>query len=67
VTNIVVTRLYATRITVHGGYVLIQKITVKIDVYPPLHHMWCTRHLAENLLCKDGVMDNYDELRWCEG
>jgi hypothetical protein len=25
-----------------------------------LHHRWCTRHLAENLLRKDGVKDNFD-------
>jgi hypothetical protein len=28
--------------------------------YAPLHHRWCTRHLAENLLRKDGVKDNFD-------
>jgi hypothetical protein len=40
----------------------------EIDGYPPLHHRWCsTRHLTENLLRNDGVKDNYDELRWCEG
>jgi hypothetical protein len=25
-----------------------------------LHHRWCTRHLAENLLRKDGVKDNFE-------
>jgi hypothetical protein len=32
----------------------------QIDGYPPLHHKWCTRHLAENLLRKDGVKDNFE-------
>jgi hypothetical protein len=32
----------------------------QIDGYPPLHHRWCTRHLAENLLRKDGVKDNFE-------
>ena len=27
--------------------------------YAPLHHRWCTRHLAENLLRKDGTKDNF--------
>ena len=25
-----------------------------------MHHHWFTRHLAENLLRKDGVKDNFD-------
>jgi hypothetical protein len=32
----------------------------QIEGYVPLHHHWCTRHLAENLLCKDGMKDNFD-------
>ena len=24
-----------------------------------MHHRWCTRHLAENLLLKDGTKDNF--------
>jgi hypothetical protein len=32
----------------------------QIEGYAPLHHRWCTRHLAENLLRKDGVKDNFD-------
>ena len=31
-----------------------------IEGYVPLHHRWCTRPLAENLLRKDGVKDNFD-------
>jgi hypothetical protein len=27
--------------------------------YAPLHHRWCTQHLAENLLRKDGTKDNF--------
>ena len=32
----------------------------QIEGYAPLHHHWCTRHLAENLLQKDGVKGNFD-------
>uniref|UniRef100_K4A195 SWIM-type domain-containing protein n=1 Tax=Setaria italica TaxID=4555 RepID=K4A195_SETIT len=32
----------------------------EIQGYAPLHHRWCTRLLAENLLQKDGVEDNFD-------
>ena len=32
----------------------------QIEGYAPLHHRWCTRHLVENLLRKDGVKDNFD-------
>jgi transposase-like protein len=31
----------------------------QIPGYAPLHHRWCTRHLAENLLRKDGTKDNF--------
>ena len=32
----------------------------QIEGYAPLHHRWCTRHLAKNLLWKDGVKGNFD-------
>ena len=32
----------------------------QIEGYAPLHHRWCTQHLAENLLRKDGVKGNFD-------
>jgi hypothetical protein len=32
----------------------------QIEGYAPLHHRWCTRHLAKNLLRKDGVKGNFD-------
>ena len=31
----------------------------QIEGYAPLHHHWCTQHLAENLLRKDSVKDNF--------
>jgi hypothetical protein len=35
----------------HQG--ILNVVRDQIDGYPPLHHRWCTRHLAENLLRKD--------------
>jgi transposase-like protein len=42
----------------HQG--ILHAVHEHIDGYPPLHHRWCTRHLAENLLLKDGVKDNFE-------
>uniref|UniRef100_K3YDF2 MULE transposase domain-containing protein n=1 Tax=Setaria italica TaxID=4555 RepID=K3YDF2_SETIT len=42
----------------HQG--ILHAVQEQIEGYPPLHHRWCTRHLAENLLWKDGVKDNFD-------
>jgi hypothetical protein len=42
----------------HQG--ILNAVREQIDGYPPLHHRWCTRHLAENLLHKDGVKDNFE-------
>uniref|UniRef100_K4A1T2 SWIM-type domain-containing protein n=1 Tax=Setaria italica TaxID=4555 RepID=K4A1T2_SETIT len=42
----------------HQG--ILHAVQEQIKGYPPLHHRWCTRHLAENLLRKDGVKDNFD-------
>jgi hypothetical protein len=35
----------------------------EIEGYAPLHHHWYTWHLAENLLWKDHVKDNFDLLQ----
>ena len=37
----------------HQG--ILNAVREQIEGYAPLHHRWCTRHLAENLLWKDGV------------
>uniref|UniRef100_K4AKX6 MULE transposase domain-containing protein n=1 Tax=Setaria italica TaxID=4555 RepID=K4AKX6_SETIT len=42
----------------HQG--ILHAVQEQIEGYAPLHHRWCTRHLAENLLRKDGVKDNFD-------
>ena len=42
----------------HQG--ILNAVQEQIEGYAPLHHRWCTRHLAENLLQKDGVKDNFD-------
>jgi hypothetical protein len=42
----------------HQG--ILNAVREKIEGYAPLHHRWCTRHLAKNLLRKDGVKDNFD-------
>uniref|UniRef100_K4A1N4 SWIM-type domain-containing protein n=1 Tax=Setaria italica TaxID=4555 RepID=K4A1N4_SETIT len=42
----------------HQG--ILHAVQEQMEGYPPLHHRWCTRHLAENLLRKDGVKDNFD-------
>ncbi|XP_072148373.1 uncharacterized protein [Setaria viridis] len=42
----------------HQG--ILNAVQEQIEGYAPLHHRWCTRHLAENLLRKDGVKDNFD-------
>jgi hypothetical protein len=42
----------------HQG--ILNAVREQMDGYPPLHHRWCTRHLAENLLRKDGVKDNFE-------
>ena len=41
----------------HQG--ILSVIQEQILRYAPLHHRWCTRHLAENLLWKDGTKDNF--------
>uniref|UniRef100_K3XRS8 MULE transposase domain-containing protein n=1 Tax=Setaria italica TaxID=4555 RepID=K3XRS8_SETIT len=42
----------------HQG--ILNAVREQIEGYAPLHHRWCTRHLAENLLRKDGVKDNFE-------
>ena len=42
----------------HQG--ILNVVREQIEGYAPLHHHWCTRHLAENLLWKDGVKGNFD-------
>jgi hypothetical protein len=39
---------------------ILNVVREEIEGYAPLHHHWCTRHLVENLLRKDGVKDNFD-------
>jgi hypothetical protein len=39
---------------------ILNAVREEIEGYVPLHHRWCTWHLAENLLRKDGVKDNFD-------
>ena len=41
----------------HQG--ILRAVQEQIPGYAPLHHRWCTRHLAENLLRKDGTKDNF--------
>ena len=41
----------------HQG--ILSAVQEQILGYAPLHHHWCTRHLAENLLQKDGTKDNF--------
>jgi hypothetical protein len=41
----------------HHG--ILSAIQEEILGYAPLHHCWCTQHLAENLLQKDGTKDNF--------
>ena len=41
----------------HHG--ILSAVEEQIPGYPPLHHHWCTRHLAENLFKKDGDKDNF--------
>jgi transposase-like protein len=38
---------------------ILSAVEEQIPGYAPLHHRWCTRHLAENLLQKDGTKDNF--------
>jgi hypothetical protein len=42
----------------HQG--ILNAVREEIEGYAPLYHRWCTRHLAEKLLRKDGVKDNFD-------
>jgi hypothetical protein len=42
----------------HQG--ILNVVQEEIEGYAPLHHRWCTRHVAENLLRKDGVKVNFD-------
>ena len=42
----------------HQG--ILNAVREQIEGYAPLHHRWCTQHLAENLLRKDGVKGNFD-------
>ncbi|XP_039820677.1 uncharacterized protein LOC120682730 isoform X2 [Panicum virgatum] len=37
---------------------ILSAVQEQIPGYAPLHHRWCTRHLAENLLRKDGNKNN---------
>uniref|UniRef100_K3YZ76 SWIM-type domain-containing protein n=1 Tax=Setaria italica TaxID=4555 RepID=K3YZ76_SETIT len=45
----------------HQG--ILNTMREQIEGYAPLHHRCCTRHLAENLLRKDGVKDNFELLQ----
>ena len=45
----------------HQG--ILNAVSERIEGYAPLHHRWCTRHLAENLLRKDSVKDNFERLQ----
>ena len=38
---------------------ILNAVQEEIEGCAPLHHRWCTRHLIENLLRKDGVKDNF--------
>ena len=42
----------------HQG--ILNVVREQIEGCAPLHHHCCTRHLAENLLWKDGVKGNFD-------
>ena len=42
----------------HQG--ILNAVREQIEGYASLHHRWYTRHLAENILRKDGVKDNFD-------
>ena len=42
----------------HQG--ILNALREQIEGYSPLHHRWCTRHLVENLLLKDGVKGYFD-------
>ena len=42
----------------HQG--ILNAVREQIEGYAPLHYRWCTQHLAENLLWKDGVKSNFD-------
>ena len=39
---------------------ILNAVQEQIEGYAHLHHCWCTWHLAENLLWKDGVKGNFD-------
>jgi hypothetical protein len=41
----------------HQG--ILSVIQEQISGYTPLHHRWCTRHMAQNLLDTDGNKDNF--------
>jgi hypothetical protein len=41
----------------HQG--ILSAVQEKIPRYAPMHHRWCTHHLAENLLQKDRTKDNF--------
>jgi hypothetical protein len=41
----------------HQG--ILNAVQEQIPGYAPMHHIWCTRHLAENLLQKDRSKANF--------
>jgi hypothetical protein len=41
----------------HQG--IFNAVQEQIPSYAPMHHRWCTRHLAEILLRKDHTKDNF--------
>jgi hypothetical protein len=41
----------------HQG--ILNAVQEQIPGYAPMHHRWCTRHLAENLLRKDHSKTNF--------
>jgi hypothetical protein len=42
----------------HQG--ILNVVQEEIEGHAPLHHHWCTWHLAENIHREDSVKDNFD-------
>lgn len=42
----------------HAG--ILSVVQNNIPRHRRLHHRWCTRHLAQNLIEHDGIKDNFD-------
>ena len=41
----------------HAG--ILNAIQEEMPGYGQIHHQWCTRHLAQNLIRHDGTKDNF--------